>query len=73
MGVELEGLVPSIMYKKTRYNHPLEPANKYATILKQELQCDYVICLSHLGYSYDKKMCDLVLAKQSKNIVNYFS
>ncbi|MCH2021051.1 MAG: metallophosphatase [Saprospiraceae bacterium] len=68
VGVELEGLVPSIMYKKTRYIHPLEPANKYATILKQELQCDYVICLSHLGYSYDKKMCDLVLAKQSKNI-----
>lgn len=70
VGVELDGLVPAALYKKTSYLDPLKRANKYATILKEEKQCDFVICLSHLGYSYNKqdKMSDLVLAKESKHI-----
>jgi len=69
VGVELDGLVVAELYKNTRYQNPLEQANKYAAILKEEEQCDYVICLSHLGYSYDtNKVSDLVVAKESQNI-----
>jgi 5'-nucleotidase len=69
VGVELDGLVPSSLYKKTYYFDPVKQANKYATILKEEEKCDYVICLSHLGYvPKTNKMCDMVLAKESKNI-----
>jgi 5'-nucleotidase len=69
VGVELDGLVPTPLFKKTQYMDPLTQANKYATILKEEERCDYVICLSHLGYSYEtNKISDLVLAKESKNI-----
>jgi 5'-nucleotidase len=67
--IELDGLVDRRMYGDTVYTDPLAAAAKYAHLLKQEEKCDLVICLSHLGYSYkDKKVSDVVLAEQSKNI-----
>lgn len=67
--IELEGLVPKAWYKETRYLDPLSHANKYAKLLKEEAKCDYVICLSHLGYQYrDEKISDVKLASLSKNI-----
>ncbi len=69
VGVELKGLVPEPLYKETQYLNPLESANKYAAILKNDYNCDYVICLSHLGYAYkENKISDMVLAAESKNI-----
>ena len=40
-------------------------------ILKEDEQCDLVICLSHLGYYYKKNpdnISDLLLARQTKDI-----
>jgi 5'-nucleotidase len=69
VGVELEGLVPSPLYKKTKYENPIDKADHYAKILKEEEQCDYVICLSHLGYKYDSnKASDIVLAERCEAI-----
>lgn len=70
VGVELDGLVPSPLFKNTKYNEPIEKANYYANILKNEEKCDYVICLSHLGYSYktSHKVSDVVLAAETQNI-----
>lgn len=71
VGIELEGLVPKSLYKNTVYLDPIEKANYYASILKNDKKCDYVICLSHLGYKYrnDKtKLCDITLASSSKDI-----
>jgi 5'-nucleotidase len=69
LGIELEGLVDKRNYGKTTYSDPVAAAKKYAAILKQEKKCDYVICLSHLGYKYpDKKVSDDVLAGQVNNI-----
>ena len=69
VGIELEGLVATEMYKNTRYLDPLKKANHYAKVLKQEEKCDLVICLSHLGYKYrGDKISDVALAAQSKNI-----
>jgi len=69
VGVELEGLVPADKFGETKYLDPIEIANEKAEILK-DAGCDLVICLSHLGYSYDdpNRMSDLNLAKATKNI-----
>jgi 5'-nucleotidase len=69
LGIDLNGLVPTDKFGATRYNDPIETANKIAQELK-DLACDLVICLSHLGYSYEDKtrISDLVLAQKTNNI-----
>lgn len=71
VGIELDGLVPKSLYAETVYSDPVAAANKEAAILKKDYGCDYVICLSHLGYTYgdnSDKICDLKLAAQSRHI-----
>jgi 5'-nucleotidase len=71
LGVALEGLVNKKLYKETVYRNPIEIAQDITKILKEDAACDLVICLSHLGYSYKnnpEKVCDLSLAKATKNI-----
>ena len=69
LGVELDGLVPKDLYKDTQYLNPVEKANHYAAILKNEYECNLVICLSHLGhYSRLNEMCDKELAAETENI-----
>lgn len=69
IGIELKGLVDKRMYGNTIYLDPLQKSAEMAHLLKKEMNCDMVICLSHLGDRYDdKKVSDMVLAKQSKNI-----
>ncbi len=74
IGIELKGLVPSNLYGNTRYLDPIGKANQYAAFLKQDEQCDYVICLSHLGYQYDPpssgeaKVSDVILAENTRHI-----
>jgi len=71
LGIELEGLVSPKMYKETKYFDPIEISQDMSRILKDEQQCDLVICLSHLGY-YNRRnpeiVSDLNLAKATKNI-----
>ncbi len=72
LGIELKGLVDKGMYKETVYSDPLETTQEMVRILKKENKCDLVICLSHLGYKYNKedsdKICDLKLAALTKDI-----
>ncbi|MDZ4846218.1 MAG: metallophosphatase [Chitinophagales bacterium] len=69
LGIELEGLVPLKLFGKTKYLEPLKAANVLAKKLKREHDCDFVICLSHLGYKYDTaKISDVVLAENSEYI-----
>ena len=71
LGIKLEGLVDPRMYKETTYIDPVETAQDMSRILKEEKQCDLVICLSHLGYFYKSNpehISDLVLASKTKNI-----
>jgi 5'-nucleotidase len=69
VGVELEGLVSKTNYGNTQYLDPIENANLYANILRNEEKCNLVVCLSHLGYEYkNTKICDKDLAKQTANI-----
>ena len=71
LGIELDGLVGKKHYKETVYNYPIEIAQDMSRILKDDEQCDLVICLSHLGYNYKNhsdRVSDLKLAKQTKDI-----
>lgn len=69
LGIELAGLVPKELYKNTIYMDPLAAAKKYAGILKQDNNCDYVICLSHLGHKYrGNKVSDLDVAAASTDL-----
>lgn len=69
LGIQLEGLVNKKMYKETVYQDPVGVSQDIVKRLKEEENCDLVICLSHLGYHYEHdKIDDLKLAKQTKNI-----
>ncbi|GAA4885594.1 metallophosphatase [Flaviramulus aquimarinus] len=71
LGIELNGLVASTMYKETKYLDPIEMSQEMTRILKDKEQCDLIICLSHLGYHYgndSNRISDLKLAKATKDI-----
>ena len=70
VGIELEGLVDPRMYKETVYNDPIEVARDVSRILKEDEECELIICLSHLGYHYkgNIKVNDLELASKTKDI-----
>jgi 5'-nucleotidase len=68
LGIGLSGMVSKELYKETVYLDPYEIALDSERVLKEEEQCDLVICLSHLGYSYEaneKKPDDLHLAAKT--------
>lgn len=70
LGIELKGLVDDRLYGNTVYNDALSVAQQTADYLRNEERCNLVICLSHLGYSYENntKISDTMLAKNTKNI-----
>ena len=69
LGIELKGLVSDELYKETKYLDPVEISNDITDYLKNEEKCDLIICLSHLGYSYNSnKISDIKLAKNNNYI-----
>lgn len=71
LGIQLDGLVDKKHYKDTKYLDPIGVAQDYSRILKEDEQCDLVICLSHLGYYYKtapNRVSDLIVARQTENI-----
>ena len=69
LGIRPEGLIPKDAYRETKYLDPIEVSSDVAATLRNDKKCDYVICLSHLGYKYDEPtVSDHVLAMQSRHI-----
>ena len=69
LGIELTGLVNKVQYGNTVYLDPVGKALEMEKLLKEDKNCDIVICLSHLGYRYsDQKISDIVLAKYTHYI-----
>jgi 5'-nucleotidase len=70
LGIELNGLVDKKQYQDTMYLDALEVAKRTSTKLKKDLGCDYVICLSHLGFKYESKskLSDNILAQETEHI-----
>ena len=69
LGIELEGLVSKNMYGETLYLDPVQQAREMVQALREKEKCHLVVCLSHLGYSYDdEKIDDRKLARQVSGI-----
>lgn len=69
LGIELKGLVPEKLYDKIIYQDPVQKAKEMVKILREGEKCDYVVCLSHLGYQYkNDKISDVLLAQQTEGI-----
>jgi len=69
LGINLKGLVSPSLYGETKYIDPIEKAAEITHFLKNQKKCDLIICLSHMGYSYnDNRVSDVKLAKESLNI-----
>ncbi|QJD77321.1 bifunctional metallophosphatase/5'-nucleotidase [Spirosoma rhododendri] len=69
LGIKPEGLIPKDAYRETVYLDPVETATTTAQQLRQQERCDYVVCLSHLGYKYEgPTISDTVLAGKTRNI-----
>ncbi len=68
-GIELEGLVEKRLYGKTKYLDPAVAVMKISSYLKNRKKCDMIVCLSHLGHSYNSdKISDIKLAEITENI-----
>jgi len=66
LGIELDGLVSKPNFGNIQYQDPLKAALHLEKKLKKEHSCDLIICLSHLGYSYqNNKISDISLAPQT--------
>ena len=70
LGIELLNLVNPNLYKETGYLDPIEITKDITRALKENENCDLIICLSHLGYHYrnSEKVSDLKLAAATKDI-----
>ena len=69
VGIDLKGLVTSKQTGELVYHDPIEMGNAAAAILKHEMKCDLVICISHLGYKYkENKVSDVIMAQNSKDV-----
>jgi 5'-nucleotidase len=70
IGIALEGLVLPELYGETQVTHPYETASEMTHLLRQNENCQLVICLSHLGYSYQdpERFSDLNLAAATSGI-----
>jgi 5'-nucleotidase len=68
LGIELQGLVAKANYGAIRYEDPVAVSKEMVEELRQQ-KCDLIICLSHIGYSYQSlKVDDLKLAAQVEGI-----
>jgi len=69
VGIDPKGLIDQTICEGIRYEDPIQAAERYASLLREEERCDLVICLSHLGYRYkEKRVSDENLAKKTAGI-----
>ncbi len=69
LGVNPEGLISESNFIGIKYNEPIEIAERTAEMLKNQKKCNFVVCLSHLGYEQTIGIpSDIELSKKTKNI-----
>lgn len=69
LGIQLENIVDPSLHEGVRYRDPVIISNRVVESLRNFHGCDYVICLSHLGYQYeDDQIDDLKLARSVPGI-----
>jgi len=69
LGIRLDGVVDEKLTGDVQYRDPEIWANGMVSSLRKTHRCDYIICLSHLGYHYDdSRIDDKKLAARVKGI-----
>lgn len=71
VSVNPQGLILQSNIEGITYQDPIERVNHYSTLLRNELNCDFIIVLSHLGLHDDttfNNVSDSILITNSKNI-----
>lgn len=57
---DISKVVDVNLIRRLEYQDPAAVVNCYAEILKNDKNCDLVICLSHLGYTEDKDLASKI-------------
>ena len=67
---DLKKVVLPDVYKETTFLDPIAAAQKMVDLLKNQEQCDLIICLSHLGIDpeYSEDISDSMVAEQVQGI-----
>jgi len=69
LGISFENLVPDTLHKGVTYRKADLIAEAMVRTLKQYHRCDYIICLSHLGFKYnDDRISDMKIAQNVDGI-----
>ena len=69
LGIQLDGLVERELFGNVRSQDPIAVSKRGVDSLRNFHDCDYVICLSHLGYQYDNgRPDDITLAESVEGI-----
>lgn len=69
LGIQLEGIVDPALSGDVRYRDPVINAKRTVKNFRDFHSCDYVVCLSHLGYKYDgNQVDDITLAQKVPDI-----
>ncbi|MDR2586100.1 MAG: metallophosphatase [Prevotellaceae bacterium] len=68
--VTLKGVVSAPAIEGLEFQNPVPIVNELALMLKNKKKCDFVICLSHLGYNggSSARPSDIYLAEHSRNV-----
>ncbi len=73
---DVSRVVDRSIAKDLHYQDPAPIVNRLAEYLKDEKGCDYIICLSHLGYDEDKELAsqikgvDLIVGGHSHTLLH---
>lgn len=69
LGIQFDGVVDRSLTGDVHSADPVSNAIQVADFLRNSRRCDYIICLSHLGYHYDHdRIDDLKLARKVDDI-----
>lgn len=66
IGISPDNLIPEKLFGSVRFMDPVAKAQELEALLHDKHRCHVIICLSHLGYKYDKESrpSDVLLAAQ---------
>lgn len=65
LGIQLEGVVDPKLSGDVRYRDPIINAKRIVENFRDFHHCDYIICLSHLGYKYNSNQIDDITLAQT--------
>ncbi len=69
LGVDFNDLIAPELHRGVTYKDPVEVARDTVDRLKNYFRCDFVICLSHLGYKYeDSQVSDRIIARETPGL-----